>query len=42
VTVRRALFETVRPLPGLRNRCVTGGMLDVDAALRWTPNDRRP
>jgi|GEM_PF-2367798 len=37
VTVRRALLETVRPLASLRGRCVTGGTLDIDAALRWTP-----
>lgn len=37
VTVRRALLETTRPLASLRGRCVTGGTLDVDAALRWTP-----
>ena len=37
VTVRRALFESVRPLATLRGRCVTGGTLDIDAALRWTP-----
>ena len=37
VTVRQALLDTTRPLPALRGRCVTGGTLDIEAALRWTP-----
>ena len=37
VTVRQALLDTTRPLPALRGRCVTGGTLDIDAALHWTP-----
>lgn len=35
--VRRALLETARPVRGLEDECVTGGMLDVESALRWTP-----
>lgn len=37
VTVRRAILETARKTPELSNRCVTGGELDIEAALNWKP-----
>jgi hypothetical protein len=36
-TVRRAILETARQVEGLDNLCQTGGILDLKAALEWTP-----
>ncbi len=36
-TVRRAILETVRPIAGLDDKCLTGGMVDLDAAMKFTP-----
>jgi subtilisin family serine protease len=36
-TVRRAILETARQVEGLDERCQTGGMLDLKAALEWAP-----
>jgi hypothetical protein len=36
-TLKRAILETARPVEGLEDKCVTGGILDLDAALNWTP-----
>ena len=35
--VIRAVLETVRPSKHLRGRCRTGGVLDLEKALRWRP-----
>src|SRR5262249_5724998 len=35
--VRRAILETARPVQGLEEKCTTGGMLDLPAAMAWTP-----
>ena len=37
-TVMRAVLESTRPLTELSGRCTTGGMLDLEDALRWQPN----
>ncbi|MBL9121394.1 MAG: S8 family serine peptidase [Phycisphaerae bacterium] len=36
-TVKRAILESARQVEGLDDKCLTGGMLDLDAALNWTP-----
>ena len=36
-TVKRAILETARQVEGLDDKCLTGGMLDLDAAMGWKP-----
>ncbi len=36
-TVKRAILETARQVEGLDDLCMTGGVLDIEAAFRWTP-----
>ncbi len=36
-TVIRAVMETASPSPYLKDRCKTGGVVNIDAALRWRP-----
>jgi subtilisin family serine protease/TolB-like protein len=37
--VKRAILESARPVKGLDNKCATGGMLDLEAALNWRPRN---
>jgi subtilisin family serine protease len=34
--VKRAILESARIVDVLEDKCLTGGMLDIDAALNWT------
>lgn len=36
-TVKRAILESARQAEGLDDLCLTGGVLDFEAALNWTP-----
>jgi hypothetical protein len=36
-TVKRAILESARQVEGLDDLCLTGGVLDVEAAFDWTP-----
>jgi subtilisin family serine protease len=36
-TVIRAVLETVTPMDDLKDKCITGGMLNLPAALDWQP-----
>ncbi len=36
-TVKRAILETARQVDGLDDKCITGGMVDLNAALEWKP-----
>ncbi|MBL9147194.1 MAG: S8 family serine peptidase [Phycisphaerae bacterium] len=34
--VKRAILETARVVDALEDKCLTGGMLDIDAAMNWS------
>jgi len=38
--VIRAILETAKPLPDLKNKCVSGGAVDIRAALEWKGTTR--
>ncbi len=38
-TVIRAILETAQSKSTLNDKCMTGGLLDLAAALRWLPSD---